>query len=86
MNVVDSSVWLAYFADEPTADFFVQAIEDTDLLIVPSVCIDKVFKVILREKGEDQAFWPLRLCNKVKCLILMLIWQSMRRQLVMKRN
>jgi toxin FitB len=25
------------------------------LLIVPSVCIYEVFKVILREKGEDQA-------------------------------
>ena len=56
MNVVDSSAWLAYFADEPTADFFAQAIEDTELLIVPSVCIYEVFRVILREKGEDQAF------------------------------
>lgn len=56
MNVVDSSAWLAYFADEPTADFFAQAIEDTELLIVPSVCLYEVFKVILREKNEDQAF------------------------------
>jgi len=56
MNVVDSSAWLAYFAGEPTADFFAQAIEDNELLIVPSVCIYEVFKVILREKGEDDAF------------------------------
>ena len=56
MNGVDSSAWLAYFANEPTADFFSQAIEDTELLIVPSVCLFEVFKVILREKGEDQAF------------------------------
>jgi predicted nucleic acid-binding protein len=56
MNVVDSSAWLAYFADEPTADFFAKAIEDTELLVVPSVCIYEVFKVILREKGEDEAF------------------------------
>jgi toxin FitB len=56
MNVVDSSAWLAYFANEPTADFFSQAIEDTELLIVPAVCLFEVFKVILRVKGEDQAF------------------------------
>ncbi len=56
MNVVDSSAWLAYFADEPTADFFAAAIEDSELLLVPSVCIHEVFKVILREKGEDDAF------------------------------
>ncbi len=56
MNVVDSSAWLAYFADESSADFFAPAIEDTELLIVPSVCLYEVFKVILREKNEDQAF------------------------------
>jgi len=56
MNLVDSSAWLAYFADEPTADFFAEAIEDHELLIVPSVCIYEVFKVILRERGEDDAF------------------------------
>ncbi len=56
MNLVDSSAWLAYFADEPTADFFSEAIEDTDLLVVPSVCIYEVFKVVLKERGEDAAF------------------------------
>lgn len=55
MNVVDSSAWLAYFADEPTADYFASAIEDTDSLVVPIVCIYEVFKVILREKGEEEA-------------------------------
>ena len=56
MNLVDSSAWLAYFAGEPTADFFADAIEDTELLLVPSVCIYEVFKVVLRERGEDDAF------------------------------
>jgi predicted nucleic acid-binding protein len=56
MNLVDSSAWLAYFADESTADFFAEAIEDFELLIVPSVCLYEVFKVVLRERGEDDAF------------------------------
>jgi toxin FitB len=55
VNVVDSSAWLAYFAGEPTADFFAEAIEDADLLLVPSVCLYEVFKVVLRERGEDEA-------------------------------
>jgi predicted nucleic acid-binding protein len=55
MNVVDSSAWLAYFADEKNAGFFAEAIEDTELLIVPVICIYEVFKVVLREKGEDDA-------------------------------
>lgn len=56
MNVVDSSAWLAYFADEPTADAFAPVIEDTAALVVPVICLYEVFKVILREKGEDDAF------------------------------
>jgi predicted nucleic acid-binding protein len=55
MNVVDSSAWLAYFAGEKNAGFFAEAIEDTELLVVPVICIYEVFKVVLREKGEDDA-------------------------------
>jgi predicted nucleic acid-binding protein len=55
MNLVDSSAWLAYLADEGNAAFFAGAIEDTELLVVPTVCLCEVFKVILRERGEDDA-------------------------------
>ncbi|MFY9923770.1 MAG: type II toxin-antitoxin system VapC family toxin [Opitutaceae bacterium] len=55
MNVVDSSAWLAYFAGEKNAEYFAEAIEDTDLLIVPVICIYEVFRVVLRERGEDDA-------------------------------
>lgn len=55
MNLVDSSAWLAYFADEPSAEHFKDAIEDADLLLVPTVCLHEVFKVVLRERGEDDA-------------------------------
>ena len=56
MNLVDSSAWLAYFAGEKNAEFFAGAIEDTELLVVPTVCLYEVFRVILRQKGEDDAF------------------------------
>lgn len=56
MNLVDSSGWLAYFAGESNAGFFAGAIEDDEALLVPSVCLYEVFKVVLRERGEDAAF------------------------------
>lgn len=56
MNLVDSSAWLAYFADEPTAAAFAEAIEDTELLLVPTVCLHEVFKVVLRQRDEEDAF------------------------------
>jgi len=55
VNVVDSSAWLAYLTEEPSADFFAEAIEDTELLLVPAVCLYEVFKVFLRERGEEDA-------------------------------
>ena len=55
MNIVDSSGWLAYFADEPNAKFFLAAFNDPASLVVPTVTIYEVFKVILRESGENDA-------------------------------
>jgi toxin FitB len=56
VNLVDSSAWLAYFAGESNAGFFAASIEDDEALLVPSVCLYEVFKVVLRERGEDAAF------------------------------
>lgn len=54
-NVVDSSGWLEYFTDSDRADLFAPAIEDTEHLLVPVICIYEVFKKVLRERGEDDA-------------------------------
>jgi predicted nucleic acid-binding protein len=55
MNIVDSSGWLAYFADEPNAEHFLTPLNDTASLVVPTVTIYEVFKVVLRESGENEA-------------------------------
>jgi len=55
MNIVDSSGWLAYFADEPNAKYFLAPLNDSALLVVPTVTIYEVFKVILRESSENEA-------------------------------
>jgi predicted nucleic acid-binding protein len=55
MNIVDSSGWLAYFADEPNAKHFLTPLSDSTSLVVPTVTIYEVFKVVLRESGENNA-------------------------------
>jgi predicted nucleic acid-binding protein len=55
MNIVDSSAWLAYFADEPNAKHFQSPLSDSAALIVPTITVYEVFKVVLRESGEDAA-------------------------------
>lgn len=55
MNVVDSSGWLSYFADEPHAKHFHKPLNDPSSLIVPTVIVYEVFKVVLRESSENEA-------------------------------
>jgi predicted nucleic acid-binding protein len=55
MNIVDSSGWLAYFADEPNAKHFLTPLNDSASLVVPTITIYEVFKVIIRETNENDA-------------------------------
>lgn len=55
MNVVDSSAWPEYFAEGPNATFFAAAIEATDELVVPSICLLEVFKRVCQQRGEGLA-------------------------------
>ena len=69
-NVVDSSAWLAYLADEPGADRFAAAIEDTAALVTPAVCVLEVFKVVLRERGEGDALQAAALMQQGRVIDL----------------
>lgn len=64
MNVVDSSAWLEYFSGSPQAKSFAPAIEDTENLLVPVVCIYEVFKKILLTYG--QAIAEIRMADMLK--------------------
>lgn len=55
MNVVDSSGWLEYFSGEGNADFFAPAIEDTENLLVPVICVYEVFKRIMQQRDVTVA-------------------------------
>ncbi|MBZ5515382.1 MAG: type II toxin-antitoxin system VapC family toxin [Acidobacteriia bacterium] len=70
MNVVDSSAWLEYFADGPNAGFFAPAIEDTDRLIVPSICLLEVFKRVFQQRGEGDALKAIALMQQGRVVSL----------------
>jgi len=55
MNVVDSSGWLEYLAEERNADFFASAIENTAELIIPSISVYEVFKRVSQQRDEHAA-------------------------------
>ncbi len=70
MNVIDSSGWLAYFAEEPTAEEFYSPLQDTESLIVPVITIYEVFKVVLRESNENFALQAIAAMQKGNVLEL----------------
>ena len=64
LNVIDSSAWLAWFANEPGAASFANPIEDVESLIVPSICITEVFKVVARQRGESDALQAIAIMHQ----------------------
>jgi len=70
MNIVDSSGWLEYFSGGPHSKYFSAPLNDTASLIVPVISIYEVFKVVLRETGENEALQAAAAMQKGKVIDL----------------
>jgi predicted nucleic acid-binding protein len=70
MNLVDSSAWLEYFVDGPNAKIFSKPLNDLANLLVPTICLYEVFKVVLRERSEDNALRAIALMQQGKIIEL----------------
>lgn len=68
MNVVDSSAWLAWFAEQENAGKFKSAITTTEELLVPVICLYEVFKVLLRETSETDALLGVSIMQQGKII------------------
>jgi toxin FitB len=55
MKVVDSSGWLEYFSKGPNGERFAPAIQDSQSLLVPVICLYEVYKRVALQRGEDDA-------------------------------
>ena len=86
MNVVDSSGWLSYFADEPYAKHFHKSLNDPSALIVPTIIVYEVFKVVLRESSENEALQAVAAMQKGDIIDLSLPLSMMASKLSSKYN
>ena len=64
MNIVDSSGWLEYFSDGPNSKHFSNPLKNSASLVVPVITIYEVFKVVLRETGENEALLAVAAMQK----------------------
>jgi len=70
MNLVDSSGWLEYLSNGPNASAFEKPLADVENLVVPTLCLYEVFKVVLRERGENDALQAVALMQQGKVIEL----------------
>jgi predicted nucleic acid-binding protein len=68
--VVDSSGWIEYFVDGPNADYFSEAIENTEELIIPSIILTEVYRWMLRHSSESNALTVLAMMKQGKVIDL----------------
>ena len=64
MNLVDSSGWLEYFTEGSNAATFAEPLEDTANLLVSVINLYEVFKVVLRERGNNAALQAVALMRQ----------------------
>ena len=62
--IIDSSGWLEFFADGPNANIFSIPLSDASQLLVPVITMYEVFKVVMRQRNEDDAFQAIALMRQ----------------------
>jgi len=59
MNVIDSTLWLEFFADTKAGNTVSEIVVKTNELVVPTITIYEVFKKLLYETSENDALYAV---------------------------
>ncbi|MBP1719097.1 MAG: twitching motility protein PilT [Deltaproteobacteria bacterium] len=70
MNLVDTSGWIEFFFEGPSAAFFEEPIEKAEILIVPTVCLYEVFKKVLQAADEAKALQAVAQMKQGRVVVL----------------
>jgi predicted nucleic acid-binding protein len=53
--VIDSSGWIEYFTDGPSAKDYARRMRDPGAIVTPSIVVYEVYKVVKRQRSEEDA-------------------------------
>lgn len=70
MKVVDSSGWLEFFAKGPLADAYAGHLRALHEVITPTVVVYEVYKVLKRERNEEEALRAVAQMGKTRLVDL----------------
>lgn len=70
MTLVDSSGWLEFFTDGPLARAYAHHLSDLRELITPTIVLYEVYKVIKRQRSEEEALAAVAQMGKTRLIPL----------------
>jgi predicted nucleic acid-binding protein len=70
MNIIDTSLWIEFFAGNPLDDSIVNAIGNSDEMYVPSICLYEVRKKFLNDNDPDTALAVIDIMKNGKVINL----------------
>lgn len=70
MNVVDSCGWIEYLTDGTLADKYWKYIKNPAKIATPTIVLYEVYKIIKRERAEEDALVAVSFINKTEVVLL----------------
>jgi predicted nucleic acid-binding protein len=70
MTLVDSSGWIEFFIDGPNAPRYGSYLEKTGTLITPTIVLYEVYKLVKRERTEEEALLAAAQMQKTRVVPL----------------
>ena len=68
--VVDSSGWLEFLADGPLAGGYAVHLKDLERVVTPTIVIYEVYKIIKRQRSEEDALSAIAQMGKTRVVPL----------------
>lgn len=64
MLLVDSSGWIEFFTEGPRAGHYAKHLKDLSKIVTPTIVLYEVYKIIRRERTEEEALIAAALMNR----------------------
>ena len=68
--LIDSSGWLEFFTDGPLASDYASHLKDLRAVVTPTIVLYEVYKVIKRQRGEEEALAAVAQMGKSRLIPL----------------
>ena len=70
MTIVDSCGWIEVFTEGPLSDRYWKLLKDLEQVVTPTIILYEVYKIIKRERTEEEALLAISLIKRTRVVPL----------------